>query len=140
MQDGSFAAVFGNGYGSGSAARLYIVDAATGALIRSISTDTDNVPADNGLSPPIPVDTNGDRVIDVIYAGDYYGNLWKFDVSSSDPANWAVAFDAGGPAPRAPLPLYRACASGDATDPFLASGAGRSRCGRKSVAARPAAA
>lgn len=125
MADGSFAAVFGNGFGSGRAARLYIVNAANGSLIRSISTDTDESPSDNGLSPPIPVDTNGDRVIDLVYAGDYYGNLWKFDVSSSNPANWKVAFDTGsGPSPRPPRPLYRACASGDATDPFLSTGAG----------------
>jgi type IV pilus assembly protein PilY1 len=139
MANGSFAAVFGNGYGSGGAARLYIVDVSNGSLIRSISTDIDETPNDNGLSAPIPVDTNGDRVIDVVYAGDYYGNLWKFDVSSSDPANWAVAFDTGsGPSPRPPRPLYRACASGDASDPFLASGAGScSAANRQPITMRP---
>ncbi len=35
----------------------------------------------NGLGTPRPVDTNGDGVVDLIYAGDKKGNLWRFNVS-----------------------------------------------------------
>ncbi len=35
----------------------------------------------NGLSGPIAIDTNGDGIADVVYAGDLNGNLWKFDLS-----------------------------------------------------------
>jgi type IV pilus assembly protein PilY1 len=138
MANGSSAAIFGNGYGSGQGAKLYIRNIKTGAEIRTLSTSTDNTPSDNGLSSPIPIDTNGDRVIDLVYAGDLHGNLWKFDVSSSDPANWKVAFDTGsGPVPRPPRPLFRACATGDATDPFLASGAGCAVTNRQPITMRP---
>ncbi|TDM09376.1 MAG: hypothetical protein C4K60_08880 [Ideonella sp. MAG2] len=36
----------------------------------------------NGLSHPRPVDTDGDGVADVVYAGDLQGNLWRVDVSN----------------------------------------------------------
>ncbi|KAF0812441.1 Type IV pilus biogenesis factor PilY1 [Andreprevotia sp. IGB-42] len=42
----------------------------------------------NGLSAATGADLNGDKKIDVIYAGDLKGNIWKFDVRSSNPANW----------------------------------------------------
>ena len=40
---------------------------------------------DNGLSTPAFVDINGDRIVDYAYAGDLYGNMWKFDLSRRDP-------------------------------------------------------
>jgi len=39
------------------------------------------------------VDINGDGRADVAYAGDNQGNLWKFDLTSSDDSQWKVAFD-----------------------------------------------
>ncbi len=54
--------------------------------------------AGNGLSTPMPFDTDGNGLADVIYAGDIKGNLWKFDVSASSPASWGMAL--GG------LPLF----------------------------------
>jgi hypothetical protein len=38
--------------------------------------------AGNGLSSPRPVDTNGDGIADLAYAGDQRGNLWRFDISN----------------------------------------------------------
>jgi hypothetical protein len=35
----------------------------------------------NGLSTPRPVDTDGNGDVDVAYAGDQQGNLWRFDLS-----------------------------------------------------------
>ncbi|HRL55475.1 MAG TPA: PilC/PilY family type IV pilus protein, partial [Acidovorax temperans] len=46
----------------------------------------------NGLASPRVVDLNGDGLTDLVYAGDNQGNLWKFDLNSHNPANWAVAF------------------------------------------------
>jgi Tfp pilus tip-associated adhesin PilY1 len=37
---------------------------------------------DNGLSTPTPVDIDHNGTIDVVYAGDLKGNLWRFDVST----------------------------------------------------------
>jgi len=36
----------------------------------------------NGLSTPRPVDTDGDGRVDIVYAGDIQGNLWRFDLKS----------------------------------------------------------
>jgi type IV pilus assembly protein PilY1 len=47
MANGQFAAIFGNGFGSGKAATLFIVNLSDGSLIRAISTDTDDLPSDN---------------------------------------------------------------------------------------------
>lgn len=41
----------------------------------------DPVLSKNGLNTPRPVDINGDGNIELIYAGDIQGNLWRFDVS-----------------------------------------------------------
>jgi type IV pilus assembly protein PilY1 len=41
---------------------------------------------------PRLVDINGDGLTDMVYAGDNQGNMWKFDLTSYNPANWKVAF------------------------------------------------
>lgn len=102
LPNGSWAAIFGNGYPktSGSyqcttsGAFLYVVNLSNGTLIRKIPVDAGDIAydgANNGLSSPALVDANGDRVIDTVYAGDLYGNLWKFDLSAADPSQWRVA-------------------------------------------------
>ena len=35
----------------------------------------------NGLSTPVPYDSDGDGMVDVAYAGDLLGNMWRFDIS-----------------------------------------------------------
>ncbi len=111
MANGTWAAVFGNGYNNtevdGNAsftgpAVLYIVDISNGNLIKKIDTKAGSATTPNGLAGVAPVDVDGDRTIDYIYAGDLLGNLWKFDVSSSNAAQWQVAHKSGA----TPLPLY----------------------------------
>jgi type IV pilus assembly protein PilY1 len=81
--------VFGNGYNSTNGrAVLFILDL-EGNLIKKIDT---GVGGDNGLSTPSLVDVDGDFIVDYAYAGDLKGNLWKFDLTDSDPTNWGVAF------------------------------------------------
>ncbi|MEO5367131.1 MAG: PilC/PilY family type IV pilus protein, partial [Magnetococcus sp. WYHC-3] len=48
--------------------------------------------AGNGLSTPAVVDSDGDFIADMAYAGDLDGHLWKFDLSQADPAQWQAAF------------------------------------------------
>lgn len=106
LANGSWGAIVSNGYNSTSQkAMLFVLDLNTGAVIKKLDT---GVGSDNGLSNPAAVDVDGDRIADYVYAGDLKGNLWKFDLSSSNTANWKVAFTSGG----APAPLYTAC-SGD---------------------------
>jgi len=100
MQNNRWAAVFGNGYNSTAAdasisttgeSALFIVDLETGALIKKFLTGAGTVSDPNGMSEPTAIDLDFDNVIDYIYAGDLHGNVWGFDVSSSNPGSWSVA-------------------------------------------------
>jgi hypothetical protein len=46
----------------------------------------------NGLSTPALVDDDLDGKVDTAYAGDLLGNLWKFDLSSTQISEWDVAY------------------------------------------------
>lgn len=117
MANGEFAAVFGNGYNSlNQQAVLYIVNIKTGHLIRSISTETGSTSNPNGLSTPITIDVNGDRIVDAIYAGDLHGNMWKFDVSSTNSSQWDIPFSSSGK----PAPLFTAKDSSNIIQPITA--------------------
>lgn len=99
-------ALVANGYNSSSqTARLFVLDLATGAVIKEIDTQVGSASEPNGLSSPLPVDEDGDRVVDYVYAGDLQGNLWKFDLSDNNSAQWGIAFKAG----NKPKPLFQAC-------------------------------
>lgn len=118
LNNGVWAAVFGNGFNNsevdGSAstsgyAYLFIVNLQTGALIRKISTKAGSTTTPNALATPTLVDTDGDGDVDIAYAGDLLGNMWKFDLCnaggsgcSSNSTGWDVAFGASG----SPLPLF----------------------------------
>lgn len=104
MQNGDWVVAFGNGYnnteadGSASAtghAVLFLVNVETGELIKKIDTEVGSVGTPNGLASPSMIDVDGDSVVDIIYAGDLEGNLWKFDVSSGNPNSWDVAYSQG---------------------------------------------
>ncbi len=100
MNNGSVVAIVSNGYSSTNGnAVLYVFDLVSGAVIKKIDT---GVGGDNGLATPGVFDNDDDGDIDVIYAGDLKGNVWKFDVSDGAPANWDVAFRSGPSA----LPLF----------------------------------
>jgi type IV pilus assembly protein PilY1 len=87
--------VFGNGYDSvNENAVLFIVNPATGALVRKLDTQVGGC---NGLATPTVVDVNGDGNADFVFAGDLKGNMWKFDIRG-DAADWKVYY--GGTAPQ----------------------------------------
>jgi type IV pilus assembly protein PilY1 len=56
-----------------------------------IDTGQGTVGTPNGLADPFAADTDIDFKINYVYAGDLLGNLWKFDLSSTTPANWTAA-------------------------------------------------
>ncbi|MCW2314231.1 pilus assembly protein [Rhodoferax antarcticus] len=91
MNDGSAAIIVGNGYNSTSGkAVLYIFRlTTTGAIDSVIKLDT-LAGSDNGLATPGVFDADGDGDVDLIYAGDLLGNVWKFDVGDASAANWKV--------------------------------------------------
>ncbi|ENW5816965.1 pilus assembly/adherence protein PilC, partial [Neisseria gonorrhoeae] len=43
-----------------------------------------------GLSSPTLVDKDLDGIVDIAYAGDRGGNMYRFDLSSDKPSEWAV--------------------------------------------------
>jgi type IV pilus assembly protein PilY1 len=117
--DSVWAGFFGNGYESASGtASLFVVNLQTGALIREIQTPTAqggpwsatvggiSKTYKNGLGGvKLILDANAQRVIGA-YAGDLRGNLWRFDLSDSNAANWTVSlmFSTGSETPSATVP------------------------------------
>jgi type IV pilus assembly protein PilY1 len=99
--NGSWAYIVGNGYESpGGTAALLVFNALDGSLIRAIDTGVGNANFPNGLGAVAPV-YDGNRNIVAVYAGDRQGNLWKFDLGASNPADWRIFNEqpAGVPAP-----------------------------------------
>jgi type IV pilus assembly protein PilY1 len=104
MQDNSWAVVFGNGYGSDNhRAQLFIVDVEDGSLITLIDTETGDADSPNGLSE-VALLPDSERTTVAAYAGDLLGNIWKFDLSSTNTGQWDVAYKQG----NTPVPLFSA--------------------------------
>jgi len=114
MNNGEWAAIVGNGYNATSgAAALYIFNLRTGAVMAKIDTHSAN---DNGLATPGVFDADGNGTVDVIYAGDLKGHVWKFDVSDSSESNWRSAFGSTA----APEPFFTATDSDGNAQPITA--------------------
>jgi type IV pilus assembly protein PilY1 len=116
MNNGKWAAVFGNGYNNSTSdgrasttgrGALYIVflSGPSGSnqtwtvntdYIKLVPGVTGSIPGTtaipNGLGAPVAVDSDLDGDVDYLYAGDIYGNVWKFDVTSSTATSWTTAF------------------------------------------------
>lgn len=102
LENGTWAAVFGNGYNStNQRAVLFIVNIKTGALISKIDTGVGSAATPNGLATVAAADTDGDNNINYVYAGDLQGNLWKFNVQGGI-GSWDVALKQG----NTNLPLF----------------------------------
>ncbi len=101
MQNGKWAAIVGNGYNSAAGqAVLYVlyiengVDGSwtsTGDFVKVVAHAGPN----NGLSTPVPYDSNGDGKVDVAYAGDLLGNMWRFDLSNPSSPSSSLLFSSG---------------------------------------------
>jgi type IV pilus assembly protein PilY1 len=102
---GKWVAIIGNGYNSDShTARLYVIDLADGSVLGDFDTGVGSAADPNGLHAPVPVDVNGDRIVDFVYAGDLKGNIWKFDLTSVDgslagKSEWNIVPHGGAVAP-----------------------------------------
>lgn len=98
LNNGKYGLILGNGYKSaGGHAALFVIPAdgptAAGSWAgRYKKITVDGTSTDNGLSTATWVDLDNNGTADVVYAGDLKGNLWKFDISSSDTNNWNVAY------------------------------------------------
>ncbi|QTD46270.1 PilC/PilY family type IV pilus protein [Ottowia testudinis] len=92
LHDGNWAVIFGNGLHSESgAAGIFVmtVDNKTGAKsFRFIDTGDGTKEAKSGITHVTSADLDLDYITDYVYAGDINGKVWRFDLSSDDPANW----------------------------------------------------
>ena len=96
MHNGQWAIIFGNGYNSvAGLGGIYIlpINSSTGAIGTPIflSTGKGTLTTPNGISYVEPTDLDDDHIIDYIYAGDLLGNVWRFDVTSSNSSSWVVS-------------------------------------------------
>ncbi|WP_295444242.1 PilC/PilY family type IV pilus protein [uncultured Thiodictyon sp.] len=104
FQNGRWGVIVGNGYNSANGkAVLYVLflSGPTGFSHAWLAADYVKIEADagpdNGLSTPVPIDSNGDGLVDKAYAGDLRGNVWRFDLSARTPRTWgkSLLFAAG---------------------------------------------
>jgi type IV pilus assembly protein PilY1 len=98
LANGKVGVIFSNGYNSSDdEGQLFIADLEDGSLIKALKTgvgsaeDPTGDSRPNALASPAAVDLNGDGVVDRIYAGDLFGNMWVFDVSDGSSSNWDLA-------------------------------------------------
>ncbi|HFC1431775.1 TPA: PilC family type IV pilus tip adhesin [Neisseria gonorrhoeae] len=93
-QNGKYAAFLASGYaakniGSGdntTALYVYDLENTSGSLIKKIEAPGGK----GGLSSPTLVDKDLDGTVDIAYAGDRGGNMYRFDLSNSDPNKWSA--------------------------------------------------
>lgn len=92
FHNGQWGVVFGNGLGSASGnAGIYVM------LIGSAGTPSfyylpagSSAGGSNGIAYVTAADLDADHIIDYVYAGDLQGNIWRFDLTSSNPNAWGV--------------------------------------------------
>lgn len=107
MRDGTWVALFGNGYNSNSqTAKLFVVDLQTGRLKYLLDTGVGTAGTPNGLAPVEITDwPAADLKVSRAYAGDLRGNLWRFNFSATTPTvtRLFIATDSATPAVVQPI-------------------------------------
>ncbi|HFC1285563.1 TPA: PilC family type IV pilus tip adhesin, partial [Neisseria gonorrhoeae] len=108
IRNGKYAAFLASGYaakdiGSGdNKTALYVYDLkdTLGTPIAKIEVQGGK----GGLSSPTLVDKDLDGIVDIAYAGDRGGNMYRFDLSNSDSSKWSakVIFEGDKPITSAP--------------------------------------
>ncbi|EMU4766576.1 pilus assembly/adherence protein PilC, partial [Neisseria gonorrhoeae] len=108
IRNGKYAAFLASGYAakdivsSDNTTALYVYDLGngSGSLIKKIEAPGGK----GGLSSPTLVDKDLDGTVDIAYAGDRGGNMYRFDLSDSNPDKWSVStiFEGGKPITSAP--------------------------------------
>ncbi|HGL9463107.1 TPA: PilC family type IV pilus tip adhesin, partial [Neisseria gonorrhoeae] len=107
-QNGTYSAFLASGYAakdivsSDNTTALYVYDLGNGggSLIKKIEAPGGK----GGLSSPTLVDKDLDGIVDIAYAGDRGGNMYRFDLSNSDSSKWSakVIFEGDKPITSAP--------------------------------------
>jgi len=85
LNDGTWVAIFGNGYNStDGTANLFVVRLTDGVVLRVIPTNASVT--GNGLGATELVRRSPSNTIDYVYGADYKGNIWRFDPNVSTSA------------------------------------------------------
>ncbi len=89
LHDGTWAVLFGNGTNSATAGSgLFIMHVASDGTT-TFQYIAANTAAASGIAQIASADLDGDHVADFVYGGDLLGNLYRFDLTSSDPSKWS---------------------------------------------------
>lgn len=92
LANGRTGVIIPNGVNSAhNRAVLLIYDIDDGSLLAEIDTGVGSALEPNGLSSPAVFDSSGDGRVDLVFAGDLRGNMWRFDISNPNPRRWADA-------------------------------------------------
>lgn len=99
LNNGTTAVITANGINSGNGqAALILLDVGSGDTVRILGTGVgsavEDSPQSNGLTSAVGWDADGNGTVDYVYGGDMLGNVWKFDVSSSNSALWSIVDNA----------------------------------------------
>ncbi|HGO6575924.1 TPA: PilC family type IV pilus tip adhesin, partial [Neisseria gonorrhoeae] len=95
IRNGKYAAFLASGYAAKQIASqenktaLYVYD-----LNNTLGTPIAKIEVKGGkggLSSPTLVDKDLDGIVDIAYAGDRGGNMYRFDLSDSNPSKWSVS-------------------------------------------------
>ncbi|ENT1327013.1 pilus assembly/adherence protein PilC [Neisseria gonorrhoeae] len=93
-RSGKYAAFLASGYAAKDIGRgdnttaLYVYD--LGNTLGTLIAKIDVPGGKGGLSSPTLVDKDLDGIVDIAYAGDRGGNMYRFDLSNSDPNKWSA--------------------------------------------------
>jgi type IV pilus assembly protein PilY1 len=101
LHNGAWAAIFGNGFHSTTGdAGIYIMSVDPTSGTKTFYYLSANKTGANGIANVAPADLDGDHITDYVYAGDLLGNVWRFDLTDTDPTKWKVTsspvFSTGG--------------------------------------------
>lgn len=70
---------------------VMLIDGSGTPSFKFLNTNNGTTAKPNGIAHVTPVDLDDDHIVDYVYAGDLLGNIWRFDLTSSDPSSWSVS-------------------------------------------------
>lgn len=87
-----FGVIVSSGYHNTAPAngKIWILDAQDGSIIRQIT-----LPTTGNLGSPLAADTDYNQVADRVYVPDTLGNIWRIDLTGSNPSGWSAPSSLG---------------------------------------------
>ncbi len=108
--NGDWVAIFGNGYGGASSRAVLFVYNLKTKVLTKLDTAVGTTATPNGIGSPAGLSLQT-GIVNAVYAGDYQGNLWRFNVSAT--GAWSIAHSG--------TPFFTAKDSGGKAQPITAA-------------------